>query len=248
MDGNLTENINEEENKEAKIFSNLIKGIGGKFPKLISDAREEFLEFYGEEISENSHCGQFFYGWFFSIFTLKDGKDMIVLTKECLKLNNEEKSLLDNVQNGIPGYFRVLKIENKDFYLEDLLTKKDYLVKTRDLEHNLVPGKIIEVCLVKNLEKDYFFFGGIRISDRTRLIELNLAEYSRDLDVDELVERELLIINNMDEEILIDYLEEVLDFNDDEIDNYFDSSEKGREEMIRGQIIILMSCEPGGDE
>ena len=222
-----------------------ISNIEKKFPNLIIDSKEEFLEFYGREILNNPHSGQFFYGWFFSIFTLKDGKGMVCLIQECLELNKEEKLLLNNVQNGIPGYFRILKIEDKNFYLEDLLTKKDYLVKTRDLEHKLIPGKIVEVCLVKNLKGDYFFFGGLRTGDKTRLIELNLAGYSRDLNVDEMVEREILIMKNMDEEMLIDYLEEVLDFNDDEIGGYFDLSEKEREEMIREHIIMLMGCETG---
>ena len=206
--------------KEPEIFFSIMQRIKEEFPILIEEAKEEFIEYYGDDILKTGHFGQYFYGWFFSVFTIDDGKNMITLAKQYLRLNDDEKKLLENVQNSIPGYFKILNIKNNDFYLEDILTKKDYWVKTIDLDHNLFAGNIIKADLVKNLDNDFFFFGGFRITNDTRVIELNLAEYSRDLDIEELVEREILILSDMEEELMASYLCEVLELEEEEIDDF----------------------------
>ena len=233
-------------NKEAEILVELICKLEKEYPDLILEAKEEFIE---KEISEKEHLSQFFYGWFFSIFTISDGKNMPCLARESINLDDNEKQLLNNIQHGIIGLFRILRIKNKTFHLEDLLTKKEYYVKTRDLEHDLKAGHFIEANLVKNFDHELFFFGGLRQSHNSRIMELNLAEYSRDLDIEELVEREMLILENFsDEESIGDYLIEVLDFEYNEIPEFLNSDKRYKEEMIRDKIIEIESRETEADD
>jgi len=228
-----------EKRIEVKIVVEIMEKLGKMFPLLFDEASEEFLDFYGKESLINQHIGQFFYRWFFSEFTILDGKDMVSLAGQCLMLNEKEEKILKNIREGILGYFKILKIKGKDFYLKDVLTKKEYLVKTIELEHDFRGDDVVEAHLVRNLAGEYFFFGGIQDGGSSRVIELNLLEYSRDLDIDELVERESLIISGMNQESMINYLEEVLDFDDEEAIEFISSSKEKREGIVRDKIINM---------
>lgn len=227
--------------QEVEIIQNIKDKLKEKFPSIFHLAQDEFIEFYGERIKKNEHFGQIFNGWFFVTYTLSDGKSIISLCREILDLNKEESQLLENISKFIFGYFKILKIDDKIFLVKDLLTHKTYSVTTIDLE-NVKAGQIFETRLVKNLKGEYFFFGGLEHSDDERLIELNLLDYSRDLTLDELVEREIIIINRMfklsDEDSVIDYLIEVIGFNLKEAQDFISNeSNKKREEIIRNKII-----------
>jgi hypothetical protein len=233
---------------EVEILKNIREKLHKKFPLLLQRAMDEFMQMYKEDILKSKHSGQFFNGFLFATYTLQDGKSIIRLCNETLDLNEKEKRLLDNINQAIFGYFRVLKIEDKIILVEDMLTQKNYSIKTIDLE-NMQEGKIYEAKLVRNLEGDYFFFGGLEESDEARLIELNLLDYSRDLTLDELVEREIIILERMfrlsDEDSILDYLTEVIGLDFKEAEKFISEKDKKiREKLIRERIIQYWWEEP----
>ena len=234
---------------EVGVIENIQKKLSEKFPDLIKFAREEFISF-NEDLLNNPHLGQFFYGWCFGVFSLYDGKKIPGLCFEILDLDKNEEILLKNIQNAIPGFFGVLKVKTDAIFLEDMLTKRKYVVKAIDLDFMPKKGDCLEAVLVKSLKGDYFFFGGFQIRNEKRGIELNLLEYARDLTIDELVERELGIINRMEqagqEDALINYLIEVLDFNYKDAQKFLKLPKDKQEEMIKDKIIGFVSMEYDG--
>jgi len=227
--------------EETKIIHKIMKKLESRFPNLLKVAREEFIGFNGKEILKNKHLGQFFYGWFLTEFSLKDGKRMICLAEEILNLSGKEKLILNNIKKEVPGFFKVLKIENKDFYLLDLLTNKKYLVKTIDLEPTLEENQIIEASLIKNFEDNYFFFGGIHLRDSSteESIKINLLEYTRDWTIEEALKFEMGVIRNLGQNkaanalLLENYLKEIFDMNKGEIKEFIDSDEEMQKAILK---------------
>ncbi|MBU2104291.1 MAG: hypothetical protein KKF67_00745 [Nanoarchaeota archaeon] len=224
--------------EEVKIITRIIKRLEEKFPNLLKIAREEFVEFYGKEILKDEHLGQVFYRWFFTDFMLKDGKQMSCLARETLDLLEKENLILDNIEKGILGFFKILKIDDKDFYVLDLLTNKEYIVKTIDFGYSLKENCIINANLVKNFKGDYFFFGGMHLREGSteESIKINLLEYTRDWTIEEALKHEMSVINrlkdNKDFLSLESYLEEVFDMDDDEVEEFINSDEKTQKAML----------------
>lgn len=223
---------------EVEVIESIKDKLSKKFPNIIEFAREEFIEIY-KELLNNPHFGQFFYGWFFGSYCLYDGKTIPNFCLETLELNENEKILLNNIKDAIPGFFEVLYVKGKNVYLRDMLTKKEYEVKTIDLEPMPKKEDCLEAALIRNLEGDYFFFGGFFIKNEKEGIEWNLIEYSRDLTVDESTEREIRIISRMEEEqkeMLYSYLREVFGLNKIEIKQFLKLSEEKRKEFLKNII------------
>ncbi|MBU0467320.1 MAG: hypothetical protein KJ718_05080 [Nanoarchaeota archaeon] len=223
-------------NKEVEIINKVMNKIVLKFPNLIKVARNEFLDFQDKETVNSKYLGQLFYGWFFSDFMLRDGKTMIALSNEILELTEEEKIFLENISKGVSGFFKIEKIENKKFYLLDLLTKKEYLVETLAIDKEIKMGMIIMANLVKNLDGDYFFFGGIEVSGEEEQVNFSLLEYTRELNSEEYFKHEWEIIQSLKDSkdfiSLGGYLEEVFDLGDDEVYDFMKATEEKQKEMI----------------
>jgi|SRR3989344_43779 len=220
--------------KEIEIIENILDKLQKKFPNILDVAYEEFTEFH-KDLLDNSHIGQIFYGWFFENFSLHDGKRMPNLCFEILELDLEEKTLLRNIQSNITGIFEVLKSTKDTVFLKDLVTLNEYPVKIIELDYLPKKRSILEACLVKNLNGDYFFFGGSYRRKKNDNIKLRLLEYTRDLTINEMVELEMNTIKNLEteKEMLLDYLFDVLEMDDEEIDEFLESDETKRREILK---------------
>jgi len=227
--------------KEVRVIEKIQEKLNKKFPNLIELARDEFLEFAGEEIREHPRISQLFYGWFFGSFCLYDGKTIPILCKESLTLTEEEKTFLDNIKNAICGFFEVVKVGGNKVLIKDLMTNKEYSVHFIDLDYDFKEKDIIEANLVKNFENNYFFFGGFILRNGKEGIRLRLLEYTRDLTIDELSRRELMVIQKMkeqmkDDSVLQDYLKNVLGIREDEVKDFLALTENQQKEFLKEKI------------
>ena len=105
--------------KEVEVIEGIINKISERFPNLLVLLSEDFSLEFGLDILENKHLGQIFYSWLFSECELSGGKKFISLCKEFLELNEDEKIILKNIEEGIKGVFEVLKIGNDSVLVRD---------------------------------------------------------------------------------------------------------------------------------
>lgn len=224
---------------EVGIIESIQDKLAKRFSNILEFAKDEFSELH-KDLLDNPRLGQLFYGWFFGSFCLYDGKTIPNLCLEILELNESEKILLNNIKQAIPGFFEVLEVKEKIVDLKDMLTKKEYTIKTIDLEPMPKKGECLEASLVKNLAGDYFFFGGFIKREEIEGINWNLLEYSRDLTANEAVEREYGIISRMErkwqKDILVNYLQEVFGISNIEIKKFLKLNEKKRKWVLKDII------------
>ncbi|MBU2639615.1 MAG: hypothetical protein KKG75_02805 [Nanoarchaeota archaeon] len=232
--------------KEVKVIENIQNKLKEKFPNILEVAKEEFFDFH-KTTDKAKHLGQVFYGWFFVSFGLYDGKKMPELCFEILDLNNDEKKLLKNIMHGISGFFEVVNFNKNEIILKDLLTKKEYTIKIVDLDYKLRKGDVLDAYLVKNLDDDYFFFGGFYPGGEKKDVKLKLLEYTRELTINEMVEQELGVIERLEKEaekdMLLSYLKDVLEMDQSEIDNFLDSGKEKRREILKEIIEEIENAE-----
>lgn len=147
---------------EIDALHDIIERLLQKYPRLMVYALDEFKEYYSlSKIGlKNPFINQLFLGWIFTAHFLYDGKTIIQLARQTLKLNSAEQQILNSVENAIIGYFEITKHKNKDVKLIDMFTEKKYLVRTIDLDYKFKKGDVIEAKLVRRFDGELFFFGG----------------------------------------------------------------------------------------
>lgn len=88
----------------------------------------------------------------------------------------DEKKMIKNFLNYKESLFKIIKISNdkRDYTIKDMLTSKLYLVKTLDMPAKFKEKDLIKTMIIKNLENDYFFYGGVKsfkVSDKEEFIK-----------------------------------------------------------------------------
>ena len=88
----------------------------------------------------------------------------------------DEKKMIKNFLNYKESLFKIIKISNdkRDYTIKDMLTSKLYLVKTLDMPAKFKEKDLIKAMIIKNLENDYFFYGGVasfNVSDKKEFIK-----------------------------------------------------------------------------
>jgi|SRR3989344_1652933 len=88
----------------------------------------------------------------------------------------DEKKMIKNFLNYKESLFKIIKISNdkRDYTIKDMLTSKLYLVKTLDMPAKFKEKDLIKTTIIKNLENDYFFYGGVKsfkVSDKEEFIK-----------------------------------------------------------------------------
>ena len=156
------------EKKESIIIGKIIEKVFSTNKNINRIAHDEFFEETGIEITNPTNT-QYFIGWLIYHFVFPGGKNFIPYVKETIVLDEEEKDMIQRLENGILGTFEVLEWGNI-VKVKDLLTQKEYAVSVIDMKN---PNcKIITAQLVKSLDNNYFFFGGIGGYPKTKEEEI----------------------------------------------------------------------------
>lgn len=75
----------------------------------------------------------------------------------------EERKIIKNFLNFRESVFEIINISDnkKDYLLQDVLTNKEFLIKTIDFDSVLSGGDFVIATVVSKIEGDYFFYGNV---------------------------------------------------------------------------------------
>src|SRR3989339_209023 len=171
---------------EAEMISKVRGMIDYLYPEIEEKMREVFVHENEEAVKIIKRKVDFrlaFYAWFLlkyefpseaTAMEMADSFPMNVFTKN-------EKKMIKNFLNYKESLFEILKIskDNRNYTLKDLLDNNIYLIKTFDLPARFFEGQLIRAIIIKNLEKDYFFYGAVQsfiIKNKSNFIKELLKE------------------------------------------------------------------------
>lgn len=166
---------------EAKMISKVRGMIDYLYPKIEEKARELFVhenENVMKIIKRKVDFRLAFYAWFLLKYEFPSEATAMEMAESFPMnvFNANEKKMIKNFLRYKESLFEILDIskDKREYTIKDLLDKRIYLIKTLSLPANFLRGEIIKTMIIKNIEKDYFFYGavqGFNISDRKNFIK-----------------------------------------------------------------------------
>ncbi len=155
---------------EAEMISKVRGMIDYMYPKIEERAREIFVHENEEAMKIIKRKVDFhlaFHAWFLLKFEFpSEATAMEMADSFPIKFfNNNEKKMIKNFLNYKESLFEILEISKdmRDYKIKDLLDKRTYLVKTLDLPAKFSKGELIKTMIIKNIERDYFFYGAVQL-------------------------------------------------------------------------------------
>ena len=171
---------------EAEMISKVRGMMDYMYPKIEEKAREIFVHENEEAMKIIKRKVDFrlaFHAWFLlkyefpSEATAMEMADSFPMTF----FNKDEKKMIKNFLNYKESLFEILKIseDNRNYTIKDLLGENIYLIKTLDLPARFSEGDLVKAMIIKNLEKNYFFYGAVQsfnIKNKSKFIKEMLKE------------------------------------------------------------------------
>jgi len=171
---------------EAEVIGKIRGMIDHLYPGIEEEMREVFIHENEDAFKVVRRKVDFrlsFHAWFLLKFEFPSGATamemadsfpMDFFTKNDKKVN---KNFLDYKES----LFEITAIskDDRDYTIKDITDKKEYLVKTLDLPSKFKKNELIQAIIVKNLKKDYFFYGVVKsftISNKKKFIKEILKE------------------------------------------------------------------------
>lgn len=152
--------------KESEVIGKVRGMIDYLYPKMEKEKREEFIHENPEIFKLSKRKTDFrqgFHSWFLLKFEFPNGATAMEMADSFPMdfFNKEDKTIIKNFLKYKESLFEIIKIseDKKEYTLIDISDNKEYLVKTIDLPAKLKEKEIIQTIIVKNLNKDYFFYG-----------------------------------------------------------------------------------------
>ncbi|HLC31060.1 MAG TPA: hypothetical protein VJK51_00165 [Candidatus Nanoarchaeia archaeon] len=154
---------------EARMIAKVRSMIEGLYPGIEEQAREIFVhqnEAAMKIIKRKVDFRLAFHAWFLlkyefpseaTAMEMADSFPLDFFTKN-------EKKMIKQFLGYKESLFEILHIspDKRNYAIKDLLDKKNYLIKTLDLPAKFEEGQLIRALIIKNLGKEYFFYGAIQ--------------------------------------------------------------------------------------
>ena len=154
---------------EAEVISKIRGMIKHLYPRIEEKMREVFIHDNEEVIKIIRRKVDFnlgFHAWFLLKYEFPSGATAIEMADSFPMdfFNEKDKKVIKNFLNYKESLFEIEKIsdDNRDYTIRDLSDKRVYLIKTKDLPARFNEKDIIRAIIIKNLEEDYFFYGGVK--------------------------------------------------------------------------------------
>ena len=165
----MTDKTNSKKRKKAW-ESELIGKIRGMIEHLYPGIENEMRELYIQKnqnamklIKSGADFRLAFHSWFLLKFEFPSGTTAIEMADSfpMKYFNEKEKKMIMNFLRYKESLFEIINIsENKkDYTLRDLSDNKEYAIRTIDLPAGFKEKEIVQAIIVKNLKKEYFFYG-----------------------------------------------------------------------------------------
>jgi hypothetical protein len=160
------------------LFNKILDFIEYLYPNIYEESREEYIKQNEDrfKLLKDKTCFQEDYNsWFLTKMILPNGVNVVNMIKSFPKdyFTKEEKKMIKNLSNYIESIFIILTIskDNKNYEIMDFADNKIYKIKTFDLPDRFKKNDIITAFIVKNIEDNFFFFGGIISYDKSNTEE-----------------------------------------------------------------------------
>ena len=154
---------------EAELISKIRGMIDHLYPGIEEEMREVFVHENEDAMKIITRKVDFrldFHAWFLLKFEFPSNATAMEMAKSFPMdfFNEEDKKIIKNFLNYKESLFEILKIslDHRDYLIRNLADKRKYLIKTLDLPARFKERDLIQAIIVKNLEDEYFFYGGVK--------------------------------------------------------------------------------------
>jgi len=171
---------------EARMIGKVRSMIEHLYPGIEEEAREIFVHENEEAMEVIKRKVDFrlgFHAWFLLKFEFPSEATAMEMADSFPMdyFNGKEKKMIKNFLNYKESLFEILEISKdmRDYKIKDLLDKRAYLIKTLDLPAKFSKGQLIKTMIIKNIERDYFFYGAVQsydIQNKNKFIKELLRE------------------------------------------------------------------------
>ena len=160
-----------EERKEFNniLFEKILDFIEHFYPGIYDNSKERYAEEQEDKfeiLKDESNFMEDYNAWFLVKMVLPNNTTVVQMAESFPEdyFNELEKKMLNNFLNYHESVFRILDIssDKKIYEIEDLNDKKIYEIKTFDLAPKFKEEELISALILKDIEDNYFFFGGIQ--------------------------------------------------------------------------------------
>jgi hypothetical protein len=152
--------------KELDIIGKVLDFINQLFPQELKKAKKEFDKTQEVKIVNTERE---YYRGFLAYFLIKrtiNGATPMeyAYTSHMNYFKREEKQIIKNFIEYVDSLFEIKQINKnkKDFLLQNVIDKKEYLVKTIDFPTNILSEEdFIRTLIVRRKLTEYFFYGNV---------------------------------------------------------------------------------------
>lgn len=125
----------------------------------------KFQELMGDEINEIDEGirAEIYMDWFIFDNEFPGELNFLDFVKKEIDLDDDEKQLIEFLDNAVIGYFEILKWEDNIILIKDFETKKEYQIPNKGYlnpDHN-----IIETKFIKDFDGEYTFISPLYTFD-----------------------------------------------------------------------------------
>lgn len=166
---------------EAKMISKvrgmidyLYPRIEGKVREIFVHENEDVMKIFKRKVDFNLA----FHAWFLLKYEFPSEATAMEMAESFPMdfFTEDEKKMIRNFLNYKESLFEILKIsdDKRNYAIKDLADNKTYLIKTLDLPDRFCEGQLIKVIIIKNINRDYFFYGAVQtftIRNKKRFIK-----------------------------------------------------------------------------
>ena len=181
---------------EARMIGKVRSMIEHIYPGIEEEAREIFVhenEGAMKVIKRRVDFRLAFHAWFLLKFEFPSEATAMEMADSFPMdyFNRKEKKMIKNFLNYKESLFEILEISKdmRDYKIKDLLDKRAYLIKTLDLPAKFSKEQLIKTMIIKNIERDYFFYGAVQsynIQNKNKFIK----EMSREINLENAIRKE----------------------------------------------------------
>jgi hypothetical protein len=166
--------MNSIERKEfnTQVFEKILDFINNFYPNIYFESKTRYAEEQEDrfEILKDENNFMEDYNTWFLLKMVLPNKVTVIQMAESFPADyftDQEKKILKNLLKYKDSIFEIIEIslDKKIYKIKDLADSSFYEIKTLDLEPKFKEGEIITALVVKDIEGNYFFLGGIQSFD-----------------------------------------------------------------------------------
>jgi hypothetical protein len=161
-----------------RVFIKILDFVEHFYPRIYENSRRRYAELEEDKfelMKGKKNADEDYNAWFLTKLILPNGVSVVQMADSFPEkyFTDDEKKMIKNLMNYKESIFNILTIskDGQTYEIMDFADNKIYKIKTFNFPNKFKKGDTISAFIVKDLENNYFFLGGVTSYNMTNKLE-----------------------------------------------------------------------------